>query len=101
MRTARTYTLPADVIVILDELAREIAGGNRSLAVERCIRRVAIETGVRDAEHLGVPALKYAGEDGNPRCNPNAKAGLCPVCYEGGNQNEFRIDPSSSRFDRF
>jgi hypothetical protein len=30
MRTARTYTLPADVIAMLDDLAREIADGNRS-----------------------------------------------------------------------
>ena len=101
MRTARTYTLPADVIAMLDELAREIANGNRSLAVERCIRRVAIDIGVSEAEHLGIPALKYAGEDGNPRCNPNAKAGLCPVCYDGGNQDDLRIDPRNARFDRF
>ena len=101
MRTARTYTLPADVIAMLDDLAREIADGNRSLAVERCIRRVAIDIGVSEAEHLGIPALKYAGKDGKPRCNPNAKVGLCPVCYEGGNQDDFRIDPRVSRFDRF
>jgi hypothetical protein len=101
MRTARTYTLPADVIAMLDDLAREIANGNRSLAVERCIRRVAIDVGIREAEHLGVPGMKWADSEGKPRCNPHNVKGVCPVCYEGGKQNEFILNRPNNRFDRF